>query len=527
MTYLLNYLITFSLFFLVLLVFPVFSWAISSVNVPLDSWVYDTLDRLEGYGLIDSALSGTKPYSRMEAARLTAEAQRKWEERQPQRKSGGFVEKELIPSLLGKLKKEFKVELVESGFEEGSRAPTYLKPIDEVILKYVFQTDDAVYRPQIGNPPQHTIYPIYNNDGIVYQEHHNFSAEFQGEGRLWNHISLYYRPIFKAFEGQKAKLDLDKGYLKVEAARMELEAGRDSLWWGPGYHGALLMTNNARPFDLIKLSNDRPYLLPLLGPFKFNLFFSRLDNEAPSIPKPLLYGLRFNFKPHPIVEFGISHIAIFDGEGREDLSLGDVLEILYSNRNLEGKKASNQQVAIDLVLRWPNFDRILPLARSLKFYGEYGAEDTGFLPDRRAYLLGLFFSDLFLTGRIDLRLEYTNTSPRDVSSAWYTHNEYPPIFHDRIFGHHVGSNGQDYFARLTAYLTPKLLLGFDLDAEIQGSREAVKTNTYRWGTDLEYFLTDRMRLKGRYIVELFKDPDFIAGGDSTRHLFGLEFHHSF
>ena len=91
----------------------------------------------------------------------------------------------------------------------------------------------------------------------------------------------------------------------------------------------------------------------------------------------------------------------------------------------------------------------------------------------------------------------------------------------------MGSNGQDYFARLTAYLTPKLLLGFDLDAEIQGSREAVKTNTYRWGTDLEYFLTDRMRLKGRYIVELFKDPDSIAGGDSTHHLFGLEFHHSF
>jgi len=38
-----------------------FAFAFSSVNVPLDSRVYDMLERLEGYGLIDSALSGTKP----------------------------------------------------------------------------------------------------------------------------------------------------------------------------------------------------------------------------------------------------------------------------------------------------------------------------------------------------------------------------------------------------------------------------------------------------------------------------------
>ena len=528
MTYLPNYLtIHFLFFFLTGLVFPAFSWGISSVNVPLDSWVYDTLDRLEGYGLIESALSGTKPYSRLEAARLAAEAQRKWEERQRQKEFEGFVEKELIPSLLGRLKKEFKVELVELRFEEGSRAPTYLKPVDEVILKYVFQTDNALYRPQTGNPPQHTVYPVFNNDGIAYQKHHNFSAELQGEGRLWNHISLYYRPIFKAFEGEKAKLDLEKGYLKVEAARIELEAGRDSLWWGPGYHGALLMTNNARPFDLIKLSNDRPYLLPLLGPFKFNLFLSRLDYEEPSIPKPLLYGLRLNIKPHPIIEFGISHIVVFEGEGRGDLSFGDYLNILYSNKNQTGKLESNQQVAIDLVLRWPNLDKILPLARSLKVYGEYGAEDTGFLPDRRAYLLGLFFGDFLLTGRIDLRLEYANTSPRDVPTAWYTHNEYPPLYHDRIFGHHVGSNGEDYFARMTAYFSPKLLLGVDFDYEIHGTGQAVKTYTYQGGVDLEYSFNDRMRLKGRYIMEFLKDPDSIAGGDSTHHLFGLEFRHSF
>jgi hypothetical protein len=63
---------------------------------PLDSWVYGALDRLEGYGLIDSALSGTKPYSRLEVARLLGEAMKKWEEGDTQKKPSGFTDKDLI-----------------------------------------------------------------------------------------------------------------------------------------------------------------------------------------------------------------------------------------------------------------------------------------------------------------------------------------------------------------------------------------------------------------------------------------------
>jgi len=513
----------FFLLFLAFLAFPASSFAASSVNVPLDSWVYAALEKLEGFGLIDSSLSGTKPYSRLEVARLVEEAMRKWDDLLSQRKPSNFVEKELIPSLLERFKKEFKPELIEWGALEGSRAPTYLKPVDEVILKYAYQTDNPVIRPQSANLPTHTTYPIYNNDGITYRKPNNFTAELQGEGRLWNHFSFFYRPIFKTFLNEDPGVELEKGYLKAEGANIELEVGRDSLWWGPGHHGALLMTNNAQPFDLIKLSNSHPFLLPVLGPFKFNIFFSKLDNEYPSIPHPLIYGLRLNFKPHPIFELGLSQVAIFDGEGRNDLSIGDYFKILYSNKNRDGTKLdSNQQFAVDFSLRWPNFDRILPIARSLKFYGEWGAEDTGFPPDRRAYLLGFFLNDLFLIGRTDLRLEYTNTSPKSVPAAWYNHGSYPPIFHERIFGHHVGSNAEDIFVRLTNYLSPKLLLGLDFDAETHGKREALKTNSYQWGADVDYLIRDHINIKGRYILESFKDPSSVAGGDSTQHLFGIE-----
>ena len=502
--------------------------AVSSVNVPLDSWVYPALDKLESCGLIDTALSGTKPYSRLEAARLVKEAMKKWEEFLAHGKSSNYAEKELIPSLLDRLKNKFRPELIEWGVVEGTPTSSFLKPVDEIILKSQYQTDNPVVRPQIGQPPTHTIYPIYNNDGIVYEKHYNASVEVSGEGRLWNHLSFYYQPIFTMFDGQGAQVRLEKGYVKLEGFNIEVEAGRDSLWWGPGSHGALLMTNNARPFDVVKFSNPQPVLIPFIGPFKATVFVSQLDYGHPYIEKPTLYGLRLNFKPLPILEFGISQVAIFDGEGRKSLSVSDYFNILYSNQNQENTKLdSNQQLAIDFSLRWPNFKEVLPLARSLKIYGEWGAEDTGKPPDRRAFLLGLAFYDLFLTGRADLRLEYTNTIVPSVPGVWYTHASYPPIFHERIFGHWVGSNAEDFFARLTGSLSSKLTVGLDFDAQTQGVDAVPKTQSYQWGVDADYWVCDQIKVKGRYIMENFRDPQSIAGGDKTHHLFGIELRYGF
>jgi len=517
--------------------------------VPLDSWVYPALERLEAYGLIDSALWGTKPYARLEVGRLVQEAMTKWEDRISQRKTAGFAEKELIPSLLERFKREFKPELIEWGAIEGTRNPTFLKPVDEIISRYVYQTDNPVIRPQTFPPsepkvPQtHTIYPIYNNDGIVYQKHNNFSSEIEGEGRLWDHFSLYYQPIFKAFEGQNAQVDLEKGYVKAEALNIELEAGRDSMWWGPGYNGALLISNNAKPFDMVKLSNPQPILFPwifkYLGLFKFNLFMSRLDYENPSpyIDKPLLHGIRIDLKPHRLVEFGLSYLTIFDGEGRQSLGLSDYFKIIYGSNTYPGTKLdSNKQISVDLAIRIPNIDRFLPLAKAAKLYVEYGAEESNTggnygLPEQRASIWGIYLSDLFLLGRTDLRIEYANTAA-GKAYFWYVHGNTPPIYHDRIFGNHVGNNGEDIFIRLTNYLSPRLLLGLDFNLEKNGIKSteqlaATQTKSYQWGADLDYLLRNQMSIKGRYILESFRDPSSIAGGDSIHHLFLLEFRKRF
>src|SRR5262249_44927749 len=42
--------------------------------VPLDSWIYPALDRLAGLGLVDSAYSGLRPWTRRECMRQVIEA---------------------------------------------------------------------------------------------------------------------------------------------------------------------------------------------------------------------------------------------------------------------------------------------------------------------------------------------------------------------------------------------------------------------------------------------------------------------
>jgi len=53
----------------------------------------------------------------------------------------------------------------------------------------------------------------------------------------------------------------------------------ENLWWGPGIHNALLMTNNAPGFKHLTLNTVRP-IKTLIGAFEFQLIGGRLDGSG-------------------------------------------------------------------------------------------------------------------------------------------------------------------------------------------------------------------------------------------------------
>ena len=64
-----------AMFFLIAVFSPAISWGLASNNIPLDSPIYTYIDKLAGFGLIDTDVHGLKPYSKAEAARLVIEAE--------------------------------------------------------------------------------------------------------------------------------------------------------------------------------------------------------------------------------------------------------------------------------------------------------------------------------------------------------------------------------------------------------------------------------------------------------------------
>ena len=485
----------------------------ASVNIPLDSPFYQHIDILDAQGLIKSGLSSTKPFSRAEAGRLLAEAI-----------DHGEAE-DLSPftsQILDRMARVYKEEIAEARLP-GYGPRTYLKPLDGLSLTYTF----------LDGP-----FSVFNNEGIEYFDGNNAVLQFQSSARLWGVFSVFLQPIliyngkFSGIEGNdKTEITLHRYYLKLTLGNFEIEAGRDSLWWGPGYHGALIISNNARPFNLIKITNPRAMLLPwffsALGAFKYNIFFSVLDeDEASGHPSDSeLFGARFDFKPHPILELGVSYLIHFNGDrpGIESLGFSDYFYILTRGVNRAGdKRDSNKQLAIDAALTIPNVSKLVPVSDSIRLYVEWGAEDSEYPPDKRAYLLGTLFNNLFEVEGLQFRTEYARLSPRSKRTAWYAHPIWPMKYKGRVFGHHAGTDSDDLFFELSHQIRPQFLYRLGFDRERSGLSKAHIQEKNQYFFEAGYDLKEWWNLAVRYAYEEIDNVENVEGTTQENHLIGAE-----
>lgn len=502
---LLNVLIV--LFFIVL--YSVVSYA--SVNIPLDSAFYRNIDSLIACGLIKSDLSSTKPFTRAEAGRLLAGAVY-------------YSETVDIPAacskLLDRMAQDYEEEISEATIRGGAPS-TFVKPLDEFSITYSF----------LDGP-----FSIFNNEGIEYFDGNNATAQFQSEARLWGVFSFYIEPLFlynQNAEGVEGNDDntfrLHKGYAKLTIGNFEIEWGKDTLWWGPGYHGALLMSNNARPFEMYKVSNPRATLLPwifrYLGPFRYTLFISELDKEAASghPPNSKLFGARFDFKPHPVFELGLSYLTHFGGDrpGIEGLDWSDYYHIIVSNEcRTFDKRDSNKQAAIDAALTIPNVSDLAPITDSIKLYAEWGGEDQGITPDKRAYLLGISFNNVFTVHGLKLRAEYAKLSPGSVPGAWYSHGVWPMRYYGRVFGHHVGTDSDDLFVELSHTIKDRFSYKVGFDKERSGISKPITQKKHQYFLEAGYDIRRWANLTVRYGYEEINNLDNVKGREQENHFVG-------
>jgi len=438
-------------------------------NVPLKNWggfsvfrdaAYDDLERLVTAGLADRVLLNTKPLSRIEAARIVARAIEKIQRDD----SGALNARRDLEPVLDRLMEEFKVELASLGVQvPGVPAPpgfVSFLPVD---------------RAQVLGAYASRQFSLVNEQGRTFKRGATGGLTFESRAQISDFLSFYVQPeLLENADYGAARLAT--GYAKLTLYNIELLVGRDSLAWAPGYHNALLLSNNAAPLDQIRIGAAEPFLLPWIGkwvgPTKVLAFLAQLE-ERRDHKRAKLAGMRGTIAPFSFLELGLSRVVQFDGDDRPRLDVKDYPEAVFNPRvgDTVERFRSNNVLAADADLRFRNVDRYFLPSRDLRVYSEYGWDDTwsdNIVPagDALSGLVGAHFLGLFGLESTDFRFEYARTSKLSFNHSKFTSGYWS---RGHVISDFIGTDGQDYFGRLTARFTPNLMLGLDLDRAVIGS----------------------------------------------------------
>lgn len=475
----------------------------ASTYVPLDDtgvYIYNTLDYLEAQGVIESGLLTTKPLSRAEIARITLEAERNAEGRSL------FIQK-----LVKSLKEEFKDEISNT---------TFVKPVDSLYGEYTYSDLDNEAFNYNDNQSLN-----YNDEGVVYKKGSNLQAGFTSRGDLgW--FSFYLTPEVRYYaNGSDTDVELKRGYGVLSFLGLDLTAGKDSQWWGPGYNGALLLSNNPEPLTFARLENPKPVILPwifkYLGPLRFTLFASYLDAER-DVSNPILWGARLEFKPLPYIQIGIERASMLGGEGRlEDLeiwwnSITGRNEATHRPEDAPTEPGDGK-IGFDVKITAPF--KLQPF----QLYAEVAGEDeAGLLPTKRAYLAGIYLPRILSIERIGFRAEYAENHVDEYPNVWYTHHIYTSgyTYKKRIIGHHMGTDSNDLFFELS-YLIPerngRISISYDkqkhnLSGDVKEKEEGISLR-------VNIRLIKGLELKTAYSYGKIENIDNVPDEDKNLNLF--------
>ncbi len=461
-------------YFRFLLLSIIFLWQSSIVSaqlldVPLGdelySEVYDFIDRMVAHGYVTKVFKNTQPYSHDEVAQILIELEQKVKE-------GSLKFSRVESERFRQLLLAFSKDLEATGYSLASNAKR----------THLFQTPVAKRR----------------GEAVVQGEKHRFSVDFGMGGNIisrkqeieeskagyatlfrptatgqirddfafYTDLKAYYLgatrfPDFPKTEAKSyhtpqktASAALTAYYMKFKLPWFEIFLGKDNLHWGPGRHGALLISEDPLPMNMIKLT-------AIYHPVKFQSVTSILGSNS-----KYLSAHRLELHLWQKLHMGITEAVVY-GENFETVFLNPVQ--IYAVSELAKGSPYNVLVSGDLDVR---------LLRNLELYGELLIDDfRPFSFGLRSYknwgskfglLFGFYYVDPFSLPNTDFRVEYTF-----INQYTYTHT--PPVttytHFNSIIGHQIGTDADDLWLNFRHWFSEHfaLSLGYELERHGEGN----------------------------------------------------------
>ncbi len=454
-----------------------------SSYVAVDSWVYPALDRLIALGLIQTASYSIRPFTRLECARLVAEAHILVS-------SEDLIEdKSGVGSLLLALDREFAHEarVTDGGGNTG-------ETLERVYVRY-----NGI----AGQPLRDSFHfgqTVYNDFGRPYGQGSNVIAGFSGHGESgpfaiyvrgeYQHAAAnrdYSAAVQQTIVGYDQLMEgwttasgttlpgvfnfnpatvshprFIEAYAAVNLSNWQISAGQQSLWWSPDRTTSLILSDNAAAMPMIRIARVKPaplpWLLAILGPTHFDVFLARQGGihyvalgqtfvlhgspNEPVTPPPYVWGGTVSAEPTKYLEFSAAHTVVFAGYGRP-LTLRTFIHTFNSGGNAQVKDPGKRVTQFNAAYHVPY------LRNWLLVYAEAMAWDNpiqGHFTERFALDPGVYLPRIPYIPKLDLRLEgvYTALPGIPEKGYFYANAHYPQGYtnYGQILGSWIGREGR-------------------------------------------------------------------------------------
>lgn len=456
--------------------------------VPLDSWIYPAMQRLVALGYIQSAHLGMRPWTRMECARLLAEA-------------GGEIEATgaengEAETIYGVLGPEFADETARL-----AGGANFGISLDSIYSRFTGIS---------GLPLRdglHFAQTVVNDYGRPYARGFNNLTGFSGHavaGPLVFYLRGEYQhaPTRSGISSQTAqaiqavdglpvappgtptpsvnRLDLLEAYVGVQLNNWQITFGKQALWWGQDASGPMLFSTNAAPILMLQINRVKPFHLPsflnFAGPIRVDYLVGRLSGQqwvysaasgftgswVQSLrDQPFIVGQKLSFKPTANLEFGLSATALFGGAG-VPATPHKLLQAMFSTGNgIPGSPgdAGDRRGGFDFAYRIPR------LRNWLTFYGDAFTDDESnpwLAWNKAAVTSGVYLARMPGVPKLDFRAEglYTDLpggQPTVQHGFFYNNSRFRSGYTNQgsLIGSWIGRQGQGAQAWTNYWFTPK------------------------------------------------------------------------
>ncbi len=458
-----------------------------SVNVPLNHWAYDFLERLETRGAFRSLLLRARPISRNDLANILVII-----EKTTQQKKIGLSKSE--SDLLEQLKGEFYEELNEfSIVTNSSLHERHLLKWEENSNKFKIDLDFG-QRFEINRDDQFDSTKRISNTtagGII-------------RGKLKNSLAFYLHfrntlvkgenierenfnpdqgmPVVIA--GENAFRDNASAYFVWKLPWFELETGRDQAQWGPGYQGSLMLSRFNPLFDMLKIRAG-------FNRFYFTSLHGKLNS---SLGTKYLAAHRLEFRALPWLYLAGSESIVYGNREIEPQYLNPIMPYQVAEHHLGDK--DNNTMAFELTM-FPYPDH--------KIYGELFLDDFTssenpftYFGNKFAFLAGHFWTNPLGISNTGFRTEYTRIEP------WvYTH--YKPInvyqHYNQNIGHWLEPNSDQLFLEFKSQLNRDLNVKFQAERIRHGEGDINTPHKKEDGMKKE-FLSGVVETRWRFGIDI-------------------------